>query len=71
MLGLNYRFWMLEDVWFIEQVKVFEVGVFGGFIKVSIGFIFFRFERMMYDVILIQDVECELKVYKVGSSKGF
>lgn len=53
MLGLNHRFWMLEDVWFIEQVKVFEAGAFGGLIKVSIGSISFRLERMMHDATLI------------------
>lgn len=62
---------MLEDIRFIEQVKVFEVGAFDGLIKVSIGTISFRLERMMHDAILIQDAECEPKVYKIGSSKGF
>lgn len=71
MLGLNHRFWMLEDVWFIEQVKVLEAGAFDGLIKVSIGSISFRLERVMHDATLIQDAECEPKVYKVGSSKGF
>lgn len=71
MLSLSHRFWMLEDIRFIEQVKVFEVGAFDGLIKVSIGTISFRLERMMHDAILIQDAECEPKVYKVGSSKGF